>query len=161
MRLTVQLEMARGRGLVGDISYGAMMADMRQENQRRGAAVAAHRPVFGLTSFTEATYFSYVTNNLEVNLRQGMQEAMRPPATAVLAQLYGQLRGQDFACPSPDQPGASQYCAGGQKYLPFAAVEFQVLHQWQDSQVEELIATNVRAATVRINHTVFDKVMAR
>jgi hypothetical protein len=71
------------------------------------------------------------------------------------------LRSQDFACPSPSQSQAiSQYCPNGQKYLPFAAVESQVLQDWKESQVEALIAANTRAAKVQINHTVFDKVVA-
>ncbi len=162
--LTVQLEMARARGLVGDITYRALMAGMRQENQRRGTAVAAHQPVYGPASFTEATYFSYITSNLEVNLGQNLEESMQPPATAVLKRLYGQLRSQDFACPAPGQGQSgesraiSQYCVSGKEYVPFAAVESQVLRYWQESQVEALIAANIRAARVRINHTVFDKV---
>jgi hypothetical protein len=159
VQLTVQLEMARARGLVGDITYGTMLADMQQENQRRATAVAQHQPVYGLTSFTEATYFSYVTSNLEANLKQNLEQAMQPPAPAVLEQLYGQLRSQDFACPSPSQSQAiSQYCPSGQKYLPFAAVESQVLQDWKESQVEALIAANTRVAKVQINHTVFDEI---
>jgi hypothetical protein len=161
VQLTVQLEMARARGLVGDISYGTMLANMQQENQRRATAVAQHQSVYGLTSFTDATYFSYVTSNVEVNLKQNLEQAMPPPATAVLERLYGQLRSQDFACSSPSQGQAiSQYCPDGQKYLPFAAVESQVLQDWKESQVEALISANIRAARVQINHTVFDKVVA-
>ena len=167
VELTVQLEMARARGLVRDITYRAIMAGMQRENQRLAAAVAAHQPVYGLTSFTVATYFSYVTTNLEADLRQDLEEPMRPPASAVLEQLYGQLRGQDFGCPPPGQeqsgePAAiARYCAGGKKYMPFAAVGSQVLQYWKERQVEALIAANIRAARVRINHTVFDKVVVQ
>ncbi len=162
VRLTVQLEMARTRGLVRDISYGAMLANMQQENQRRAAAVAQHQPVYGPTSFTEATYFSYITSNLEATLKQNLEETMQPPALAVLEQIYEQLRSQDFACPSQSQSQAtSQYCTNGEKYLPFAAVESQVLQDWKESQAEALIAANIRAAKIQINHTVFDKVVAQ
>lgn len=166
VRLTVQLEMARAHGLVKEITYEAMTANLRQENQRRAAAVAEHRPVYGLTSFTEATYFSYVTSNVEANLRQDLAETMQPPATAVLEQLYRQLRSQDFTCPEQSQkqpgesPDISHYCANGEKYLPFAVVESEVLQDWKESQIEASIAANIRAADIQINHTVFDKVVA-
>ena len=66
--------------------------------------------------------------------------------------------------PSRRQPGElqgiSQYSASGAKYLPFAAVESQVPQQWKEDQVEVLIAANIRAAKVQINHTVSDKVVA-
>ncbi len=166
VQLTVQLEMARARGMVGDITYGAILASMRQENQRRATAVAQHQPVYGLTSFTAPTYFSYVTTNLEVTLEQNLEQSMPPPATAVLEKLYEQLRSQDFACPSPSQgqpaihqsSTIAQDCTSGTKYVPFAAVESQVLQDWKERQVGALIAANVRTARVQINHAVFDKV---
>lgn len=166
VRLTVQLEMARARGLVRNITYGGLTAGLQQENERLATAVAQHQPVYGLTSFTEATYFNYVTGNLETDLTQNVEEAVQPPPTTALEQLYGQLRSQDFACPSTGQEqsgepqGTSQGCATGTKYLPFAAVESQVLQQWKENQVDALISANVRAAKAQINHTVFDKVIA-
>ena len=166
VQLTAQLEMARARGLVGDVTYAALTAGMRQENQRKASAVAQHQPVYGLTSFTEAAYFNYVTSNLEAILTQNLEEAMQPPATAVLEQLYSQLRSQDFSCPSTSQPQPGeaqtlvQYCANGAQYVPFAMVEPQVLQQWKESQVKALIAVSVRAAKVQINHAVLDRVLA-
>jgi hypothetical protein len=63
---------------------------------------------------------------------------MRPPATAVLDQLYGELR--------------SHTVRRGR---------IQVLQQWKQNQVEALIAANIRAGKVQVNHTVIDKVVAQ
>ncbi|ADJ49539.1 hypothetical protein AMES_7715 [Amycolatopsis mediterranei S699] len=167
VRLTVQLQLARARNLVEDITYGALVAGMPEENQRRTAAVAQHRPVYGLTSFTEETYFNHVTTNLAVELKQSTEQGMKPPPTAVLHQLYEQLREQNFSCPPPgrqqhgESSAKSQYCADGQQYLPFVAVEPQVVQRWKDDQFESLIAANIRAAHVEINHMVFDKIEAQ
>jgi len=74
VQVTVQLEMARARGLVRDITYAALISGMQQENQRRASAVAQNRPVYGLMSFTESEYFNYVTSNLEAELTQDLGE---------------------------------------------------------------------------------------
>jgi len=162
VRLTVQLEMARERGMVNDITYGSLVGNMAEVNKQRTVAVDEHKPVYGPTAFTEASYFDYVTGNLQAILLQSLEEAMPTPAVAVLEKLYGQLRDQDFLCPIANQQpaGVAADCASGQKYIPFSAVESQVLQAWKQDQVKSLIDARVSAAKVKISHTVYDKLVA-
>jgi hypothetical protein len=170
VRLTVQQQMARARGLVRDITYATMPTNLQRENQRRAAATARGEVVFGLTHFDAWTYFIYVTTNLETNLKQSVEAAMLSPKAVVLTKLYLQRRAQNYACPPPStgrgqpgihQPPVRQYCPAGQKYLPYSAVSARVLQQWKDNQFSALVDAQVRTAVVRINHRVYDRVVAQ
>ena len=74
VRIKIQQQLAKEKGLVKDISYSAFLAELNKENQRRTEDLSKGRPVFGPKQYQENQYFDYVFSNQIIKLKEKLGE---------------------------------------------------------------------------------------
>jgi len=70
VRIKVEQVFARDHGVIADAGYGAFLASLERENERRRQALAAGEPIYGPQQYTEDTYFTYFFTNMVLELKK-------------------------------------------------------------------------------------------
>lgn len=84
----IQLILAKGKGLIQDISYQEFLKGMEQENARRAEAVKNNQPVYGLSHFDENEYFSFFFDRLVTRLKEKMADIELKTGDNEMKQYY-------------------------------------------------------------------------
>jgi hypothetical protein len=139
---TVQRNLARTHGLLTDAGYPAFLADLRAENTRRTAALAAQQPVYGPRQYTEDDYFTYQMAQIRIQLQAKLVGAgtIAAPTGAALRQYYDTHRA---TYPQP-----------------FDQVKDEIPGNFESARYDEVITQAVAAATVQVDAAVLASVAA-
>jgi hypothetical protein len=141
LKATVQRNLARTHGLLTDPGYPAFLTDLRTENTRRAAALAAHQPVYGPEKYSEDDYFTYQMNQIRIRLQDILVEARTiAPTGAALRQYYDTHR--------------ATYSQ------PFNQVKDEVTQDFESARYDQVVSRAVGAAKVQINAAVLASVTA-
>ena len=74
VRIKIEQALARDKSVVGDISYTAFLDSLDRENERRRKALAAGQPIYGPQQYKEDEYFTYLFNNMLVELKRRLSQ---------------------------------------------------------------------------------------
>lgn len=80
-------QLAKEAGIAGETDYMAIVGELETENAGRGKKAASGEVVYGLTSFRQEDYYSYVYTNLEAQLLESLK-ASHPVSDQELGQMY-------------------------------------------------------------------------
>jgi hypothetical protein len=73
VKIKVEQELGRDKGLVEDISYPAFLKQLEQENKRRKKAVENNEVIYGPIEFQKNVYYEYLRSNLEIKLKEVLE----------------------------------------------------------------------------------------
>lgn len=74
VKAKVQQIEAKKYGILDDTSYDAFLSKLKQENERRSAALAKGQIIYGPTQYTEQMYYGYVLSNIAIQLKKALAE---------------------------------------------------------------------------------------
>ncbi len=80
-------QLAKAAGIAGETDYMSIAGKLETENADRGNKAASGEVVYGLTSFQQQDYYSYVYTNLEAQLLESLK-ASHPISDQELEQIY-------------------------------------------------------------------------
>lgn len=70
VRIKVEQQLARDKGIVEDISYSAFLKGLEQENKRRKKAVENNEVIYGPIEYQKNVYYEYLRSNMEIKLKE-------------------------------------------------------------------------------------------
>ncbi len=88
VRMKVELQLARERGIVADVSYDALLREMAKENERRAAALARGEPIYGPARFEESAFVEFYRSKTAARLRAALAETELLPSEERLRAYY-------------------------------------------------------------------------
>lgn len=101
VKAKVQQIEAKKYGILDDTSYDAYLSNLKQENERRSAALAKGQIINGPTQYTEQMYYGYVLSNLAIKLKKTIAEKIWKITDSDLQSYYDQIKNTVFRNPAP------------------------------------------------------------
>lgn len=92
IRMKTELQLARELGLVGEISYSALLEEMERENKRREAAIANGEPLFGPARFEESSFIGFYQSKLAASVKELWIESERGSNERELQRFYEEIK---------------------------------------------------------------------
>ena len=145
-RATVLQRLAHRYGLLSDPTYAGFLRDWAGENDRRRAALAAHKVIYGPVQYTEANYLTYMLNDLSFRLEQKLT------STGLLKAAEGQIRHYYDTHRSALLQGA--HAGSPVTTPPFSQIRSQVRKMYLDDSYQALVKRAVESASAESNPSV-------
>ncbi|KRE36567.1 peptidyl-prolyl cis-trans isomerase [Paenibacillus sp. Soil724D2] len=101
VKAKVQQIEAKKYGILDDTSYDAFLSRLKQENERRNAALAKGQIIYGPTQYTEQMYYGYVLSNMAIQLKKALAEKSWQITDSDLQNYYDQIKNTVFRNPAP------------------------------------------------------------
>ena len=101
VKAKVQQIEAKKYGILDDTSYDAFLSKLKQENERRSAALAKGQIIYGPTQYTEQMYYGYVLSNMAIQLKKALAEKSWQITDSDLQNYYDQIKNTVFRNPAP------------------------------------------------------------
>jgi hypothetical protein len=95
-RIKVQEILARQKSIVSHISYDTFLANLDKDNKWRDSMIACHGVVYGLTHYTEQTFYDYELSSMVTALQKKLASKELKPSLVQLHDYYGLIRDQYF-----------------------------------------------------------------
>ena len=84
------------RGLCEKLSYEKIIKQMNAENASRAKKLKNGEPVYGVTEYTVVSYYDYLKSNLQIALREKLEnEGIIKEDDVKLKQYYNQIKNND------------------------------------------------------------------
>lgn len=74
VRVKLEQSLAREKGILEDLDYGAFRKELEKENARRKEAIRKGQVIYGPEQYGEREYFSYVHSNMVIKLKEKLGE---------------------------------------------------------------------------------------
>jgi len=88
VKIKIEQILARDKGLLQDIGYAAFLQKLDRENERRRKALAAGEPIYGPQQYGEDEFFTYVHNNMLIELKRRLGQHELLPTEEELQVRY-------------------------------------------------------------------------
>jgi hypothetical protein len=98
-RIKIEQILGREAGLVKDISYSNFLKEMALENKTRSERLAKHEVIFGPQQFDAKTFYHYLFNKMDSDLRRTLGETRLSPSDQVLTAYYDKQKEERFKNP--------------------------------------------------------------
>ncbi len=97
VRIKVEQILARHKGVVEDISYGAFLERLAQENERRRKALELGQPIYGPMQYEEDQFFSYLLSNVVIEVKRRLAQGELRASDEELREYYEVVKDKWYA----------------------------------------------------------------
>ncbi len=92
VRIKVEQQLARDKGLLEDISYPAFLKQLEKENKRRKKAVENNEIIYGPVEYQKNVYYEYLYSNMKIALKELLEGKEIQFTEADLMSYYEEIK---------------------------------------------------------------------
>jgi hypothetical protein len=138
------------RGLCEKLSYEKIIKQMNAENASRAEKLKNGEPVYGVTEYTAASYYDYLKSNLQIALREKLEnEGVIKEDDVKLKQYYNQIKNSDPLFRNADG-----------SFKPYADIHAKLKYLYREKCFSDYIEQAAKKQAVRQNTEKLKKLAA-
>lgn len=139
-----------GRGLCEKLSYEKIIKQMNAENASRAEKLKNGEPVYGVTEYTVVSYYDYLKSNLQIALREKLEnEGIIKEDDVKLKQYYNQIKNSDPLFRNADG-----------SFKPYADIHAKLKYLYREKCFSDYIEQAAKKQAVRQNTEKLKKLAA-
>ncbi len=138
------------RGLCEKLSYEKIIKQMNAENATRAKKLKNGEPVYGVTEYTVVSYYDYLKSNLQIALREKLEnEGIIKEDDVKLKQYYNQIKNSDPLFHNADG-----------SFKPYADIHAKLKYLYREKCFSDYIEQAAKKQAVRQNTEKLKKLAA-
>lgn len=138
------------RGLCEKLSYEKIIKQMNAENASRAKKLKNGEPVYGVTEYTVVSYYDYLKSNLQIALREKLEnEGIIKEDDVKLKQYYNQIKNSDSLFRNADG-----------SFKPYADIHAKLKYLYREKCFSDYIEQAAKKQAVRQNTEKLKKLAA-
>ena len=138
------------RGLCEKLSYEKIIKQMNAENASRAKKLKNGEPVYGVTEYTVVSYYDYLKSNLQIALREKLEnEGIIKEDDVKLKQYYNQIKNSDPLFRNADG-----------SFKPYADIHAKLKYLYREKCFSDYIEQAAKKQAVRQNTEKLKKLAA-
>ena len=138
------------RGLCEKLSYEKIIKQMNAENASRATKLKNGEPVYGVTEYTVVSYYDYLKSNLQIALREKLEnEGIIKEDDVKLKQYYNQIKNSDPLFRNADG-----------SFKPYADIHAKLKYLYREKCFSDYIEQAAKKQAVRQNTEKLKKLAA-
>ena len=138
------------RGLCEKLSYEKIIKQMNAENASRAKKLKNGEPVYGVTEYTVVSYYDYLKSNLQIALREKLEnEGIIKEDDVKLKQYYNQIKNSDPLFHNADG-----------SFKPYADIHAKLKYLYREKCFSDYIEQAAKKQAVRQNTEKLKKLAA-
>lgn len=138
------------RGLCEKLSYEKIIKQMNAENATRAKKLKNGKPVYGVTEYTVVSYYDYLKSNLQIALREKLEnEGIIKEDDVKLKQYYNQIKNSDPLFHNADG-----------SFKPYADIHAKLKYLYREKCFSDYIEQAAKKQAVRQNTEKLKKLAA-
>jgi hypothetical protein len=146
IKTTVQLILAKKKGVIKDISYEGFLTKLRESNISRRQAVIEKKTIYGPVEFNEFTYYDYLFSLTVLELKKHLTGNELDTTEKNLKDYYEKNKQKMYVK------------KGSLISYPFENVYTNVRSDYIDYQYDNLINEITKTAKIKVNNALYNKI---